>query len=114
MAKQPPKIGAHTDIGKKGQNEDSCHSGRLQHASSFPRASCTSRCSRSDRGPASAANSAGAKRHIVAAEQMRNFGGMVSFVPRGGVEAAHRIVTSTELFGDVDVRSAVEPAAVSG
>ena len=46
--------------------------------------------------------------HSVAAEQMRNFGGMVSFVPRGGVEAAHRIVTSTELFTLAESLGAVE------
>jgi len=46
--------------------------------------------------------------HDVAASQMRNFGGMVSFIPRGGAEAAHRIVTSTKLFTLAESLGAVE------
>jgi cystathionine gamma-synthase len=36
--------------------------------------------------------------HAIAAEQMKAFGGMVSFRPSGGVEAAHRLVEATEVF----------------
>ncbi len=36
--------------------------------------------------------------HDLAARQMSAGGGMVSFLPRGGVEAAHRIARSTRLF----------------
>ncbi len=36
--------------------------------------------------------------HALAASQMSAFGGMVSFRPRGGLEVARRIVTSTKLF----------------
>jgi cystathionine gamma-synthase len=36
--------------------------------------------------------------HAIAAEQMSGFGGMVSFRPAGGVEAAHRLVEATEVF----------------
>lgn len=36
--------------------------------------------------------------HALAARQMKAFGGMVSFRPRGGVEAARRIVMATKLF----------------
>jgi cystathionine gamma-synthase len=36
--------------------------------------------------------------HAVAAEQMSDFGGMVSFRPAGGVEAAHRLVEATTVF----------------
>ncbi len=36
--------------------------------------------------------------HEVAARQMSGFGGMVSFTPRGGLEAANRLVTRTRLF----------------
>ena len=46
--------------------------------------------------------------HAVAAAQMRNFGGMVSFRPAGGVEAAHRIVTSTKVFTLAESLGAVE------
>lgn len=46
--------------------------------------------------------------HDTAAKQMRNFGGMVSFIPTGGVEAAHRIVTSTQLFTLAESLGAVE------
>jgi len=46
--------------------------------------------------------------HEIATRQMTNFGGMVSFVPTGGVEAAHRIVTSTRLFTLAESLGAVE------
>lgn len=46
--------------------------------------------------------------HEVAAAQMRNFGGMVSFLPVGGAEAAHRIVTSTKVFTLAESLGAVE------
>jgi cystathionine gamma-synthase len=36
--------------------------------------------------------------HAVAHRQMGGFGGMVSFRPRGGAEAAHRVASSTEVF----------------
>lgn len=36
--------------------------------------------------------------HDVAARQMTGFGGMVSFIPTGGVEAANRLVGKTRLF----------------
>ncbi len=36
--------------------------------------------------------------HALAHSQMDAFGGMVSFRPRGGMEAAHRLVERTELF----------------
>lgn len=36
--------------------------------------------------------------HELARRQMRAFGGIVSFRPRGGVERAHAIVTSTSVF----------------
>jgi len=37
-------------------------------------------------------------RHAVARSQMSGFGGMVSFTPKGGVDAANSIVTRTRLF----------------
>ena len=46
--------------------------------------------------------------HDVAARQMKNFGGMVSFIPVGGPEAAQRIVTSTEVFTLAESLGAVE------
>ena len=46
--------------------------------------------------------------HEVATRQMRNYGGMVSFTPTGGVEAAHRIVTSTSVFTLAESLGAVE------
>ncbi len=46
--------------------------------------------------------------HEVAAQQMRNFGGMVSFIPVGGADEAHRIVTSTTLFTLAESLGAVE------
>jgi cystathionine gamma-synthase len=36
--------------------------------------------------------------HAVAAKQMTQFGGMVSFLPAGGTEAAHRICVNTRYF----------------
>lgn len=36
--------------------------------------------------------------HDVAAEQMRGFGGMLSFIAKGGEDAAHKIARSTRLF----------------
>jgi cystathionine gamma-synthase len=36
--------------------------------------------------------------HALAHRQMDAFGGMVSFRPKGGMEAAHRLVERTELF----------------
>ncbi len=36
--------------------------------------------------------------HDVAARQMSRFGGMVSFLPAGGTEAAHRVSVDTRLF----------------
>lgn len=46
--------------------------------------------------------------HQLAKHQMWNYGGMVSFRPVGGVEAAHRIVTSTRLFTLAESLGAVE------
>jgi len=46
--------------------------------------------------------------HDTASRQMRNYGGMVSFIPAGGVEAAHKIVTSTKLFTLAESLGAVE------
>lgn len=46
--------------------------------------------------------------HETASRQMRNYGGMVSFIPAGGVEAAHKIVTSTKLFTLAESLGAVE------
>ena len=46
--------------------------------------------------------------HETATKQMRNYGGMVSFIPSGGVEAAHKIVTSTKLFTLAESLGAVE------
>ena len=46
--------------------------------------------------------------HDTATKQMRNYGGMVSFIPSGGVEAAHKIVTSTKLFTLAESLGAVE------
>jgi cystathionine gamma-synthase len=36
--------------------------------------------------------------HAVAHRQMGGFGGMVSFRPKGGAEAAHRVASATEVF----------------
>ena len=46
--------------------------------------------------------------HDTATKQMRNYGGMVSFIPAGGIEAAHKIVTSTKLFTLAESLGAVE------
>jgi cystathionine gamma-synthase len=46
--------------------------------------------------------------HDTATKQMHNYGGMVSFIPSGGVEAAHKIVTSTKLFTLAESLGAVE------
>jgi cystathionine gamma-synthase len=40
----------------------------------------------------------GHRGHAVAHRQMGGFGGMVSFRPEGGVEAAHRVASATEVF----------------
>ena len=48
------------------------------------------------------------KVRLTATKQMRNYGGMVSFIPSGGVEAAHKIVTSTKLFTLAESLGAVE------
>ncbi|HEX7587357.1 MAG TPA: cystathionine gamma-synthase, partial [Anaerolineae bacterium] len=36
--------------------------------------------------------------HAISARQMRSFGGMISFIVKGGEEQAHRIARSTRLF----------------
>jgi cystathionine gamma-synthase len=46
--------------------------------------------------------------HRAAAAQMRDFGGMVSFVVRGGADAAKRVVSRTELFTLAESLGAVE------
>jgi cystathionine gamma-synthase len=46
--------------------------------------------------------------HDVAKRQMRDFGGMVSFVVRGGEEAALALVEATELFTLAESLGAVE------
>lgn len=46
--------------------------------------------------------------HAVAAAQMRNFGGMVSFLAAGGVDAALRISASTRVFTLAESLGAVE------
>jgi cystathionine gamma-synthase len=46
--------------------------------------------------------------HAVAARQMRRFGGMVSFVLRGGEPAALEVARSTELFTLAESLGAVE------
>ncbi len=46
--------------------------------------------------------------HAVAARQMRNFGGMISFTLRGGAEAARRLVASTHLFALAESLGGVE------
>jgi len=46
--------------------------------------------------------------HEVAARQMKNFGGMVSFIPVGGAAAAEKIVTSTSVFTLAESLGAVE------
>ena len=62
--------------------------------------------------------------HELAARQMTGFGGMVSFRPAGGLDAAHRVATATRLFvlaeslGGVDslieVPAAMTHASVQG
>ncbi len=56
--------------------------------------------------------------HAVAARQMRNFGGMISFTLRGGAEAARRLVAATHLFALAESLGGVEslielPAAMT-
>ena len=46
--------------------------------------------------------------HVVAARQMRAFGGMISFTVHGGREAALRVVSRTELFTLAESLGAVE------
>jgi cystathionine gamma-synthase len=46
--------------------------------------------------------------HAVAKEQMRDYGGMVSFLARGGREAAYRIVGRTRVFTLAESLGAVE------
>ncbi|MEP7112297.1 MAG: cystathionine gamma-synthase [Ilumatobacteraceae bacterium] len=46
--------------------------------------------------------------HAAAAKQMRDFGGMVSFTMRGGVEKALRVAAATELFVLAESLGAVE------
>jgi cystathionine gamma-synthase len=46
--------------------------------------------------------------HAAAAQQMRDFGGMVSFTLRGGREDALRVAASTELFVLAESLGAVE------
>jgi len=46
--------------------------------------------------------------HAVAKQQMRDFGGMVSFIARGGERAALDLVTKTELFSLAESLGAVE------
>ncbi|MGH8946069.1 MAG: PLP-dependent transferase, partial [Acidimicrobiia bacterium] len=46
--------------------------------------------------------------HALAARQMDDFGGMISFRPKGGPEAAERTVTRTRLFVLAESLGAVE------
>ena len=46
--------------------------------------------------------------HEIAAKQMKNFGGMVSFRLKGGQSAAERVVTNTEVFTLAESLGAVE------
>lgn len=46
--------------------------------------------------------------HDAAKAQMRDFGGMISFIPVGGAEAANRIATTTQLFTLAESLGAVE------
>src|SRR6478736_6305234 len=46
--------------------------------------------------------------HAAAAKQMRDFGGMVSFTLRGGIDAAKRVAAATELFTLAESLGAVE------
>lgn len=56
--------------------------------------------------------------HTVAARQMRAFGGMISFIARGGAQAAKRIAESTRIFALAESLGGVEslievPAAMT-
>ncbi len=56
--------------------------------------------------------------HALAREQMRGFGGMISIILKGGVEAANRMVTRTKLFTLAESLGGVEslievPAAMT-
>jgi cystathionine gamma-synthase len=56
--------------------------------------------------------------HELAKQQMHGFGGMVSFLPKGGLDAANRIVTRTKLFTLAESLGGVEslielPAAMT-
>lgn len=46
--------------------------------------------------------------HEVARRQMRDFGGMISFIVKGGLEAAKRVVTRTTLFALAESLGGVE------
>ena len=46
--------------------------------------------------------------HAAAARQMRDYGGMVSFTLRDGIEAAKRVAAGTELFTLAESLGAVE------
>lgn len=46
--------------------------------------------------------------HEVAQRQMRDFGGMISFIVKGGLEAAKRVVTRTKLFALAESLGGVE------
>jgi len=46
--------------------------------------------------------------HAAAAKQMRDYGGMVSFIVRGGEEAALRVAAATSLFTLAESLGAVE------
>jgi len=46
--------------------------------------------------------------HEVARRQMRDFGGMISFIVKGGLEAAKRVVTRTKLFALAESLGGVE------
>ena len=46
--------------------------------------------------------------HAAAARQMRDFGGMVSFTVKGGIDAAMRVADSTEIFTLAESLGAVE------
>jgi cystathionine gamma-synthase len=46
--------------------------------------------------------------HVAAAKQMRDYGGMVSFTLRGGLDAAKRVAAATELFTLAESLGAVE------
>lgn len=46
--------------------------------------------------------------HALAARQMRDFGGMISFIVKGGLAAARRVVTRTEIFALAESLGGVE------